>query len=151
MERRLRKYLKNGKFDNVTDVRSKTMSAIRGKNNRSTEVKLKMALIRGRFSGFKLHANELPGTPDFYFEKDKLALFVDGCYWHGCPKCGHIPKTRSEFWEAKINRTKQRDRKKRTELKKLGVSVLRIWEHELKDRQLIIKVLSKINKMVYSN
>ncbi|MEN8264698.1 MAG: very short patch repair endonuclease [Nitrospirota bacterium] len=151
MERKLKKYLKNGKFDNVTEVRSKTMSAIRGKNNRTTEVKLRMALIRGGFSGFKLHANELPGTPDFYFEKDKLALFVDGCYWHGCPKCGHIPKTRSEFWKAKINRTKQRDRKKRTELRKQGMSVLRIWEHELKDRQSIIKVLSKISEMVYSN
>ncbi len=148
MEKVLKKYLKNGKFDNVTDERSKTMSAIRGKNNRTTEVKLRMALIRGGYSGFKLHVCDLPGTPDFYFKKTKLALFVDGCYWHGCPKCGHIPKTRSEFWEAKINRTKQRDRKKKRELNRLGVSVLRIWEHELKNRQSIIRVLSKVSKMV---
>ncbi|GBE41271.1 very short patch repair protein [bacterium BMS3Bbin09] len=122
------------------------MSAIRGKNNRTTEVKLRMAMIRNGVAGFKMHVNEVTGTPDFYFKKERLALFVDGCYWHGCPKCGHIPKKRLEFWAAKIKRTKLRDKKKRSELRKQGISVLHIWEHELKNKQSIATVLTKIKK-----
>lgn len=148
MEKRLKKHLKNGKFENVSEKRSKVMSSIRGKNNRSTEICLKMAFVRSGLKGWKLHSKNLPGTPDFYFHNAMLAVFVDGCYWHGCPKCGHIPKTRSEFWEAKINRTKQRDRKKRSELRKIGIFTLGIWEHELKDSSGINKVVKKIKRRI---
>lgn len=92
MERRLKKYLDHGKFENVPEKRSRTMAAIRGKHNRTTELRLKMALIRRGIKGWKLHASELPGKPDFYFKNKRLAVFVDGCYWHGCPRCGHIPE-----------------------------------------------------------
>jgi DNA mismatch endonuclease (patch repair protein) len=146
MERRLKNFLDHGKFENVPEKRSRTMSAIRGKHNRTTELRLRMALIREGIKGWKLHAKELPGNPDFYFAHKKLAVFVDGCYWHGCPKCGHIPKTRSRFWEAKIKRNQQRDRQKRAELRKQGISTIRIWEHELKDSQNINKVIAKIDK-----
>lgn len=148
MERRLRKYLKDGKFDNVSKKRSFVMSSIRSKHNRSTELCLKMALVRSGVKGWELHLKELPGTPDFYFSQVKLAVFVDGCFWHGCPRCGHIPKTRSEFWEAKINRTKQRDRKKRSELRKIGINTLGIWEHELKDISGVNKVVNKIKRKI---
>tara|TARA_Y100000294_G_C8423334_1_gene283745 strand:- start:122 stop:598 length:477 start_codon:yes stop_codon:yes gene_type:complete len=144
MEKRLKKHLKDGKFDNVSEIRSRVMSSIRGKHNRSTELCLKMALVRSGVEGWKLHPIELPGTPDFYFSQVKLAVFVDGCFWHGCHRCGHIPKTRSKFWEAKINRTKQRDRKKRSELQKIGISTLGIWEHELKDTHKVNNVVDKI-------
>ena len=147
MERRLKKFLINGKFKNVPQKRSRTMSAIRGKNNRTTEVCLKMAFIRRGLKGWKLHAKELPGNPDFYFKKKNLAVFVDGCYWHGCPKCGHIPKTRSQFWKAKIRRNQERDRQKKIELEKKGISVIRIWEHELKDNSNINKVIIKITQV----
>lgn len=145
MEKRLKKYLKNGKFDNVQEKTSRTMSAIRGKNTRSTEVCFRMMLIRSGIKGWRLHAKELPGNPDFYFKEEKLAVFVDGCYWHGCPKCGHIPKTRTEFWKAKIERNKERDRKNNKELKKIGIRPLRIWEHELKKHK-TETVIKKINK-----
>ncbi len=146
MERRLKKYLKHGQFINVPEKRSRTMSAIRGKHNRTTELRLRMAFIRKGIRGWKLHVTELPGNPDFYFEGKRLAVFVDGCYWHGCPKCGHIPKTRSRFWEAKISRNQQRDRQKRMELRKMGISTIRIWEHELRDRLNIDRVLTEIYK-----
>ena len=124
------------------------MSAIRGKNNRTTELRLRMSLVRAGMRGWKLHTEELPGRPDFYFEGAKLALFVDGCYWHGCPKCGHIPKTRTAFWEAKIKRNQERDKMKNLELRKLGTKSLRIWEHELKDKKDLDKVIEKIDKLI---
>lgn len=144
MERKLKKYLNKGKFENVPEKRSHTMSAIRGKHNRSTELRLRMALIRVGAKGWTLQAKELPGNPDFYFKESKVAIFVDGCYWHGCPKCGHIPKTRSRFWAAKIKRNQQRDRKKRMELMKMSIRPIRIWEHELKRAAGLAKAVTKI-------
>jgi DNA mismatch endonuclease (patch repair protein) len=146
MEKRLKKYLREGRFDNISEVRSRTMSAIRGKNNLSTEVRLRMELMRKGISGWKLHSKDLPGRPDFYFKKAKIAVFVDGCYWHGCPTCGHIPKTRTSFWEAKIKRNKQRDSNKKRALKKMGISSLRIWEHELKKTADTNSAVAKILK-----
>lgn len=148
MERRLKKYLEDGKFKDVPEKRSRTMSAIRGKHNRSTELRLRMALVKAGVSGWTLHPDELPGRPDFYFEKVKLAIFVDGCYWHGCPKCGHIPKTRTAFWKAKIKRTQERDKIKQLELRKLGTKSLRIWEHELKAKKDIDKIMVRIDKLI---
>jgi len=148
MERRLKKYLEDGKFKDVPEKRSRTMSAIRGKHNRSTELRLRMALIKAGVRGWRLHPEELPGQPDFYFDKAKIAIFVDGCYWHGCPKCGHIPKTRTAFWEAKIKRNQERDKMKNLELRKLGTKSLRIWEHELKDKKNLDKIIEKIDKLI---
>jgi len=151
MEKRLKKYLEDGKFVDVPEKRSKTMSAIKGKHNRSTELRLRMALIRNGISGWRLHAKELLGNPDFFFESKNIAIFVDGCFWHGCPKCGHIPKTRSQFWEEKIKRTQQRDKKNRNELRKRGIRVIRIWEHELKGKTIDPRVVSKILKTLKGN
>ena len=109
------------------------MSSIKGQNNKSTELKVRMALIRTKVKGWQLNKKDLPGKPDVYFENEKIAIFIDGCFWHGCPKCGHVPKTRSEFWEAKINRNKERDKEKNKELKKIGIKIIRFWEHQLSD------------------
>ncbi len=144
MEKRLKEYLIDGNFGMVSEKRSKTMSAIKGKNNKSTELKLSMAFVRAGISGWNRNYKELPGKPDFYFSNKKLAIFVDGCYWHGCPVCGHIPKTRSEFWKAKIERNKERDEKYNKELAKLGIKVIRFWEHELKDKIDLEKSINKI-------
>jgi DNA mismatch endonuclease (patch repair protein) len=132
MDKALKKYLKNGKFENVSETRSKAMAAVRGKGNRTTEQRLRFAMVSVGIQGWKVQPKGIIGKPDFVFEKEKLAIFVDGCYWHGCPKCGHIPKTRSEFWKAKIGRTKQRDLEKTNILENEGYRVLRFWEHELK-------------------
>ena len=90
-------------------------------------------MVSAGITGWKVQPKHIIGNPDFIFKKEKLAIFVDGCYWHGCPKCGHVPKTRSEFWKAKIDRTKQRDKEKAMLLEEEGYIIVRFWEHELKD------------------
>jgi DNA mismatch endonuclease Vsr len=142
MERALRKTLLDGAFTSVSIQRSRVMSAIRGKGNKSTEAKLQMALVSRGIRGFVMHPRTLPGKPDFLFSKEKLAVFVDGCFWHGCPICGHIPKTRSKFWRTKFQRNRNRDRKANTELGKLGFSVYRVWECELRrDPTRVVKTI----------
>jgi DNA mismatch endonuclease, patch repair protein len=132
MEKYLKKFLRNGKFNRVSAKRSKTMSAIHGKNNYSTELRLRMALVREGVKGWTTNVNHLPGHPDFYFPKKRLTIFVDGCFWHGCQRCGHIPKTNRAFWKAKILRNYQRDQIARRKLNHMGVRVMHIWEHKLK-------------------
>lgn len=132
MERALRQHLPGGVFSSVTPRASKNFSGIRGRNNRTTEVRFRLALVRAGISGWKMHNRALPGNPDFVFLKEQIAVFVDGCFWHGCPRCGHIPKTNSPFWKAKIQRNIERDRTNIHKLRDSGFMVVRIWEHELK-------------------
>jgi DNA mismatch endonuclease, patch repair protein len=147
MEKRLRVLLPGGAFANVSNSRSRTMSLIRAKDNGTTERALRMALVRAGERGWCLHC-DLVGRPDFYFPKSKLAVFVDGCFWHGCGKCGHIPRTRSSFWQAKLDRNRERDRRTTRELRKRGMNVIRIWEHQLKTEKGVLRVLRSIQTMV---
>lgn len=147
MKKSLKIFLKKGKFENVAARTVKNMSLIKGKNNKSTEVKFRMLLVRSKFLGWKMHDNEIFGKPDFYFPDFKVAIFLDGCYWHGCKKCGHIPKTRSEFWKAKININKNRDKSVNYYLSNAGVKIIRIWEHQLKSKLSSNKVLKLINEV----
>jgi len=144
MERHLRKKLPNGRFLDVSPVRSRTMGAIRSKNTKSTELVLRMLLVRGKITGWRLHPSGLIGNPDLYFPHHGLVVFVDGCFWHGCPHCGHIPKTRTSFWRAKITRNGERDRRIVRGLRKQGLVVMRIWEHSLANPQNARRVLERI-------
>jgi DNA mismatch endonuclease, patch repair protein len=132
MERALRKHLPGGVFSSVTVRASKNFSAIRGRGNRTTELRLRLALVRARITGWNVQPLGLPGNPDFVFLKERIAVFVDGCFWHGCPQCGHIPKTNSPFWQAKIQRNIERDRANLQKLRESDFIVTRMWEHELK-------------------
>lgn len=112
------------------------MSLIRGSGNRDTE----LALIKlMRFSGITgwRRNSKLFGKPDFVFRKQRVAVFVDGCFWHGCPKPKHapIPKTRSEWWKAKLDRNKLRDKEVNRQLRGEGWRVIRIWECDLAKTQ----------------
>lgn len=73
----------------------------------------------------------LPGKPDIVFASAKVAIFVDGCFWHSCPIHGHLPKSREGYWEPKLQRTKQRDAAANAELKSMGWRILRFWEHQV--------------------
>ena len=73
------------------------------------------------------------GKPDIYFEKECLAIFVDGCFWHGYKKCGHVPKSNTKFWALKIQRNRDRDQLTSKALTSKGTRVLRFWEHQLKE------------------
>ena len=74
------------------------------------------------------------GKPDFVFRKQRVAVFVDGCFWHACPLHGTMPKTNTEFWVAKISKNQLRDQLVNETLTKKGWMVLRIWEHELRKK-----------------
>ena len=73
------------------------------------------------------------GKPDFVFPEVKIAVFVDGCFWHGCPKHANAPKNNREFWRQKIDANKKRDQKVNRRLRSEGWSVQRIWEHDIKN------------------
>jgi DNA mismatch endonuclease, patch repair protein len=110
--------------------RSEMMSRIRGRGNKDTEITLAKLLRRNRITGWRRN-NKIFGKPDFIFKKLKLAVFVDGCFWHGCPKHGTQPKGNRSFWKNKFVRNKARDRLVTRMLRAQGWRVLRIWEHEL--------------------
>jgi DNA mismatch endonuclease, patch repair protein len=133
MERILKRKLKAGVFSGVSPLRSKIMSSIKGKHNKSTEVKLRMALVKAGVRGWVLHPADVFGKPDIFFPDRKLAIFVDGCFWHGCDVCGHIPKTRSNFWKAKFERNQTRAKLVKQRLRQRSIKVMRIWEHILNE------------------
>jgi len=110
--------------------RSEVMSRIRGHGNKDTEIALAKLLRRNRIVGWRRNLSVF-GRPDFIFPKHKLAIFVDGCFWHGCPKHGTQPKGNRAFWKNKFVRNMARDRLVTRTLRAQGWQVLRIWEHEL--------------------
>ena len=119
-------------MDRVTKrTRSAIMSRIRSNNNKSTELRLRAALVSRGISGWTLQRGDWPGRPDFSFADAKIALFVDGCFWHGCPTCYRRPKSREEYWDKKVARNKKRDKIVGGELQGKGIQVIRIWEHEI--------------------
>jgi len=91
------------------------------------------ALRAAGITGWRRHL-PLPGTPDFAFPKAKLAVFVDGCFWHGCPKHGQLPASNVEFWTRKITLNKRRDRKTSAALRAKGWRIIRCWEHDTRRR-----------------
>jgi len=108
------------------------MRAVRSRGNRSTEVRLRGAVVRSGIRGWTLHSKEVFGTPDFCFEDCRVAIFVDGCFWHGCPRCGHVPKTNVDYWVKKIERNKARDDAVNEVLAARAFSVVRFWECEIR-------------------
>lgn len=133
------------KFE-TTKQRSDNMRAIKATSNRTTERRLRALLARNCVRGWKVRQRFIPGNPDFFFENKRVAVFVDGCFWHGCPKCGHVPKANRPYWTKKLSRNKQRDKEIRITLKNSGVRVVRVWECDLRSQPLsclnrILKVL----------
>ena len=130
--------------------RSERMSRVRATGNKSTELRVAAALRARGISGWRRHLRSIPGRPDFYFPKARLAVFVDGCFWHACPKCARrVPRTRAGFWEAKIESNRRRDARVRRQLRALGIRALRVWEHELKNEawsRRLLRQLARINR-----
>lgn len=114
--------------------RSEVMSRIRGRGNKNTELELVKLFRRNKISGWRRN-QKVFGKPDFVFPRLKFVVFVDGCFWHGCPRCYTRPKSNRQFWDAKVVRNRERDKKVSATLRRAGWRVMRIWEHDLKKRE----------------
>ena len=114
-------------MDHVTkEVRSKIMAAVRSRGNTTTEVPVGKLLWAAGIRGYRKHW-PIIGRPDFAWPGRKVAVFVDGCFWHGC-KCKSLPRTNTKYWRAKIEGNKRRDRSVAATLRRRGWVVLRIKE-----------------------
>jgi DNA mismatch endonuclease, patch repair protein len=125
------------------ETRSRVMSRIRGRDTGPERVLAKALAERGLI--WESHARDLPGRPDFVFRENKLAIFVDGDFWHGFRFADWRHKL-SERWELKIDSNRKRDSRNRRLLRAQGWTVLRLWEHEV-DRNLKA-CLRKITKFI---
>ncbi len=120
------------------NVRSKIMSAIRSEKT-GPEKMLWDALKKMKVKRFTKNDRGLPGSPDAAIHGKKIAIFVDGCFWHGCKDHYKKPKSNVEYWNNKFKANRKRDRRVNAELKKMKWKVIRVWEHDLKKIENILK------------
>jgi DNA mismatch endonuclease, patch repair protein len=118
-------------MDNLTiEQRSFCMSRIRSSNTKA-ELAFRKLIWGLGYNGYRLKA-KMPGKPDLFFPRRKLAVFIDGCFWHKCSNCFVRPKSRKEYWDKKIDNNVLRDIKTNSKLAESGIDTLRFWEHEIK-------------------
>lgn len=130
------------------------MAAIHSEGNKATELRLVAILRAYGITGWRRH-RILPGRPDFVFDRERLAVFVDGCFWHGCRRHLRMPQSNREYWQRKIARNVARDRTSKLLLKKAGWRILRLWEHSLKApntvaRRLISRLSAARNQCIHT-
>ena len=131
-------------MDNLTKKqRSLCMSHIKSKDT-AVELRFRKYIWGKGMRGYRVK-NEIAGKPDLYLPKARIAVFVDGCFWHKCPKCFIRPKSKNKYWDSKIKNNIKRDKKINSSLKKQGVLVVRFWEHEIKED--IYKCYLKLRKI----
>ena len=119
------------------EKRSEIMRKVKSNRNKSTELKLIQFFKENRICGWRRNF-KLYGKPDFVFPKQRLAIFVDGCFWHGHNCRNTKPKDNAGYWESKINRNKNRDVQVTETLTNKNWTVIRIWECELKNTTRLI-------------
>jgi len=107
------------------------MRAVKGKDTK-LETTVRRALWKKGYR-YRKNVRSLPGKPDIAVKKRKAAVFLDSCFWHGCPFHLRIPSSNTEYWADKIQRNRARDARVNREYEEMGWTALRIWEHELKD------------------
>lgn len=103
-----------------------------GRENTEPEVRLRRALWH-RGCRYRTHRRVAGVTPDIVFSGPRVAVFVDGCFWHGCPEHYSAPESNGDFWRAKLRRNQDRDRRDNRRLREEGWKVLRVWECEVRD------------------
>jgi DNA mismatch endonuclease (patch repair protein) len=110
--------------------RSAIMASVKGRGNTTTELPMEKLIRAARLWGYRKHL-PLPGRPDFSWPRKKVAVFVDGCFWHGC-RCKYLPRSNRSFWRAKLIANKARDKRVAQSLRRRGWKVLRIKECAVK-------------------
>ncbi|MEZ7892706.1 MAG: very short patch repair endonuclease [Candidatus Wallbacteria bacterium] len=124
-------------------TRSKIMQKVKSFDT-SIEVKLRKELWKHEIKGWRKNYKKLIGKPDIVFTKYKIAIFINGCFWHGCPKCYRLPQTNKKYWINKVNKNTLRDKNNIKILMKIGWTVINFWEHEINNN--ILKCINKIKK-----
>lgn len=136
------------RYCNMADVfdkekRSEIMSKVKSGGNKSTELKLVQYFKDNKITGWRRNS-KLFGKPDFVFPKRKVAVFVDGCFWHGHDCRNTRPKDNEDYWTKKISKNMSRDVEVTLQLEKLGYTVVRIWECEVKKNIIIEDKIKEI-------
>jgi DNA mismatch endonuclease (patch repair protein) len=131
-------------------TKSEQMARVRSRNTQP-ETLLRRALW-ARGLRYRIHAG-LPGTPDVSFPAAKVAVFVDGCFWHGCPEHYTRPMRNSEFWDRKLSRNLNRDARVNAELEQAGWLPIRVWEHEIQRslEQVVLKITTAVQARLTPN
>jgi len=97
------------------------------------ELKLRRLLREAGYPGYRLHWKKVPGHPDIVYPGRKIAIFVNGCFWHRCPHCNPAtPKSNTAFWEAKFEANRERDARKTRQLEAMDWVVVTVWECEIR-------------------
>ena len=122
---------------------------MRATPQRDTPLELGLrSFLHGVGLRFRVHRQAVPGlrrTVDILFPKSRIAVFVDGCFWHGCPRHGTLPKTTNrQWWTEKIRTNQRRDRDTDRKMRRLGWRVIRVWEHE--DQQIVARRIARLVK-----
>jgi DNA mismatch endonuclease (patch repair protein) len=110
------------------------------------EISLRRALRKAGLVGYRLNYRKAPGSPDIVYVKKRIAIFVHGCFWHDCPKCNkRLPKSNRLFWQRKIRRNKERDKKKEIVLRAEGWAIKTVWECEIeRDIDNVVREISRL-------
>ncbi len=134
--------------DTVTpEQRSRNMAAIRA-HDTQPELRVRRFLHAGGLR-FRLYRRDLPGCPDVVFPSRRTVVFVQGCFWHGCPHCRHgarAVKSNKSYWLPKLARNRARDKKNRARLGAFGWSVITVWECQTRE----LKVLKRLAEAIRS-
>jgi len=130
------------------ETRSKIMSCIRGKDTKP-EIRLRKELFRRGYRYRLSYRFKEPNfTPDLVMVSRRTCIFIDGCFWHKCPKCFKKPKSKKRYWREKIDRNVERDKEQNAYLMANGWKIIRIWEHEvIKNLDLVIdRIINELEK-----
>ena len=130
--------------------RSRIMRTVRSSGNLSTEGAFKTLLKKEGITGWR-RSIPLPGKPDFVFPASKLAVFVDGCFWHGCSLHLRLPKENRAYWKLKVDTNRNRDRANVRNLRALGWKTLRVWEHSFRTPASLALTVKRLRKAIETN
>jgi DNA mismatch endonuclease (patch repair protein) len=126
------------------EIRSKIMAAVHSQGNTTTELPLGRLLWTAGLRGYRKHW-PVKGKPDFAWPARKVAVFVDGCFWHGC-SCKYLPRTNTAFWRDKIETNKRRDRRVSQSLRRKGWAVVRIKECAVRKPSTLARIAGLLGK-----
>lgn len=127
-------------------TRSQIMSRVKSKNS-SAECALRSAL-HAKGLRFRLHRRIEGVAVDIVFVSARVAVFVDGCFWHGCPRHATFPKSNTKYWLAKLAENRQRDQRQTAKLRRSGWRVIRVWEHDClpPNHRILKRIMDAVNK-----